>query len=476
MKPLLALILLLMMSGCYRYSGAPVTECPLPAGACRSVDLDSVKLSGEGTRLIREIEVAPEELPLSRPLEVHVVAMASSELRWNGVVIGRNGVPGRDRAHEVPGLFIYRVTVPSALVRPGRNQLSVDMSAQHLFLPVMTPIHYIEVAPYETPGLPGRAYYLPAMLTLGALAAALAYFGYAAWSDRRDGGARLLAGVAGAMLVQLVIEVSRAFVAYSYPWHLARVGAIALLGIVVAVLAAAYAARRLAPEQVRAVVSATAAAASAGVVLAPGYDIKAMAAILAGGAAVAYCGWVGRGLAAVALGVVLLGLMLWQGADFLDRAWYLLVAGVLIALVAEQVATLRRARAERDLAAQRADALAERLAEAEQQGEPILAIKDGARVHRVAESDVVALRAADDYCDVTLKSGGALMTTMSLSRFLATLPDRFARVHKSHAVNRAHVTALAPKPGGGRMLVLSDGSTVPVGRSYEAQVRGWLEG
>jgi hypothetical protein len=32
------------------------------------------------------------------------------------------------------------------------------------------------------------------------------------------------------------------------------------------------------------------------------------------------------------------------------------------------------------------------------------------------------------------------------------------------------VTGAAPRPGGGRMLRLSDGSDVPVGRSYSAAV------
>ena len=122
-----------------------------------------------------------------------------------------------------------------------------------------------------------------------------------------------------------------------------------------------------------------------------------------------------------------------------------------VALVVEQVATLRRARAERE-------------------GEAIVLLKDGTRAHRVAENDILYVRAADDYCDVALADGRSLMVTMSLARFLATLPARFVRVHKSYAVNRAHVARIEPRPGGGRMLVLSDGSAVPIGRSYTASV------
>ena len=59
---------------------------------------------------------------------------------------------------------------------------------------------------------------------------------------------------------------------------------------------------------------------------------------------------------------------------------------------------------------------------------------------------------------------------MTLSRLQQALSDRFVRVHKSYAVNSGHVAALAPRPGGGRQLTLSEGSVVPVGRSYMAAV------
>lgn len=479
MKPLTALLLMVLATGCTLADPGPrVAKCPLDeaVAACPLVPLGSVRLEGAGARLVQPIEVPPDAFPPARPLMVHVIALASSEVSWNGIVIGRNGVPAADAAREVPGHFLASFVVPQRLVRPGRNLLSVRMSAHRLFLPVRRPVHVIEVAPYETPSLPGLSDYLPALLTLGALAAAFAYFGLAAWGESKDEAARLPALVAFAAMLQLGAEVSRTFVAYTYPWHLARVTAIALLAAALAILIAAYAARRFVPARRRGMIAATAVAAAASVILFPWYDIKALGAIFAGGLALGGCGWLGRrgqvprAGAALLAAIVLVALLIWQGPLFLDRGWYLFLATLLVALVAEQVATLRRTRAERDAETRRASALAERLARAEREGEPIVAIRDGGRIHRVAESDIVAIRAADDYCDVTLRDGRNLLTTLSLARFLATLPARFVRVHKSHAVNRAHVTTIAPKPGGGRLLMMSDGSAVPVGRSYEASV------
>jgi DNA-binding LytR/AlgR family response regulator len=471
-KPLLALLaLLLLTAAAPPVASGPIRLCRAPDAPCLPVDLADVRLTGEGATLVQTVTVAPGALPLARPLMVHVIALASGEIRWNGVLVGRNGVPGRDRASETPGRFVATFVVPAALVRPGDNLLAVRLSAHHLWLPVRRPVHVIEVGPYETPDLPGLGDYLPALLVLGALVAAFAYFAAASAGDR---GARPLALAAGAAMLQLVTEVIRAFIAYTYPWHLVRVGAIALFAAVTAVSIVAYAGQRFAPEWRRRLVIVTALAALASLILLPWYDLKALGAILAGALALGIAA--ARGLrqrragaaAGLAAAFACTALMAWQRTAFLDRAYYLLLAAALVALIVEQVASLRRARAERDRERARAVELAVRLARAEREGEAIVQLKDGTRAHRVAESDILYVRAADDYCDVALADGRSLLVTISLARLLATLPARFVRVHKSYAVNRAHVARIEPRPGGGRMLTLNDGTAVPVGRAYAA--------
>lgn len=468
MRLLLALLAVLLLAAAPpRVSVGDVLECSRTE--CAAVDLQWFSLRGREALLVRRIAVRPDAMPLERPLMVRLVAMASAEVRWNGILIGRNGAPGADAASEVPGRFVASFVVPPRLVRLGDNVLEARLSAHHLWLPVRRAVHIFSVGPYESEELPGLADYLPALLALGALAGACIYFAVA-WASDRDRKSGLLALIAAAAMGQLVAEVSRAFVAYSYPWHLARVTAIALLAAAAAVLIAAYAARRFAPEWRRAVVLGTAVAASASVFLIPYYDLKAVSAIATGAVALGLCAIRGRrspgAKAALAAALAVPALFAWQLTAFLDRGWFLLAATVLVALVAEQVSSLRRARAERDDEIRRAAALSERLARAEREGEPIVALKDGTRTRRVAESDIVYVRAADDYCEVVLADRQTVLVTTTLARFLETLPPRFLRVHKSYAVNRARVTAVSPRPGGGRELVMSDGVRVPVGRSY----------
>lgn len=438
---------------------------------CRPVDLQTLPLDSPETILRRDVEIPREALPVSRPLMVFVIAMASSEIRWNGVPIGRNGVPGPDAGRERPGQFIATFTVPSELIRPGTNRVTARLSAHHLWLPVRRPVHVFDVGLYESPALPGLTGYLPALLALGALAAAAVYFAAAALLDRRDRPAALLALIAVSIILQLGAETARSFFSYTYPWHLVRVAAIALLAGISAVLIAAYSARRFAPAWRRTAPGLTAAASLASLFLIPWYDLKAIGAIAAGAAALLACAVQGvrRGVPSAWVGVIfpllLFALIGWQLTDFLDQSYYVALAAMLVLLVGEQLLVLRQTRRTGEQEALRAAGLEERLKDTVEPGR-IARLKDGARTHQVPEAQIVFVRAADDYCEVRLEDGRTLLVTMTLSRLQQVLSGRFVRIHKSYSVNSARVTALGPRPGGGKQLMLADGTILPVGRAY----------
>jgi DNA-binding LytR/AlgR family response regulator len=249
------------------------------------------------------------------------------------------------------------------------------------------------------------------------------------------------------------------------------VAAIALLAGITAVLAAAYAARRFAPGWRLAAPAATAAAVLACLLLIPWYDLKAIAAIAAGAAASLACvvrgarrGLPGAGVA-IAFPLILFASIGWQRTDFLDQSYYVAFAAMLVLLVGEQLLVLRQTRRAGEQEALRAAGLEERLKDSAPPGR-IARLKDGARTHQVPEPEIVFVRAADDYCEVRLTDGRTLLVTMTLARLQQALSERFVRIHKSFAVNRAHVTALAPRPGGGKQLTLADGTILPVGRAY----------
>lgn len=448
--------------------------------SCRPVDLDTVRLKGAETTLVQTVTVDQRALPLARPLMVWVVALASSEVRWNGVLIGSNGVPAPDRARERPGRFIASFVVPSGLVKAGPNLVSMRLSAHHLWLPVRTPVHEFSVGYYQTPMLPGLSAYLPALLMLGALGAAAIYFGAAAFLDRTDRGALLLAGAASLVIAQLLVETARAFVAYDYPWHLVRVLAVALLSAAVAILAVAYTAQRFAPEWWRRAVLATSGVALLSLLLVPWWDLKALGALLGGLLVMLSCAW--RGASAglpgarvgVAAAILMIALMMYELTLFLDRTYYISTAALFLLLVAEQVLVLRNAHRAREAEALRAAGLERSLERARHfSAEPLVLLKDGACTHRVAPREMLFIKAADDYCEVQLKDGRTLLVTTSLSRLHASLPESFVRIHKSYVVNGDHVARVSARPQGGRALLLSDGQSLPVGRTYGNVLANW---
>lgn len=459
----------------------PLLQCaaagdPAP---CRPIRLDGLRIGDGETRLVRRVDVPAEALPLDRPLTVFITAMASSEVSWNGEVIGRNGVPGSNRAHERPGRFIATFPVPKRLVRPGANWLSARMSSNHLWLPVRQRVHVFEVGPYAPWRFPGLTHYLPALMALGALGATGVWFAVIGVLDRSDLNARQVAAIAALAVAQLVAETSRTFVGYAYPWHLARVLVVAVLSAATAVLIAAYAGRRFAPTWGRAPAVATALTGGGALLFLPGYDIKAMVALAAGAVALLACAAWGvhagaaRSRVGVSAGVAWLSLMAVQQLTFLDQAYYLGLAALLVMLAAEQAPLRREVR--RTGAAQALEAdLPERRA-----GPPAVAdtvtLKEGARIHVVMINDILAVEGADDYCEVRLASGGKVLVTRPLGRLHASLPAAFLRVHKSFLVNTANISRMSPRAGGGWTLQLVDGSQVPVGRSRASAVRSCLD-
>jgi len=412
-------------------------------------------------------------------LAVMLIGTMSAEVRWNGTLIGRNGIVGRDRAHETAGRFHAIIPVPRSLVHPGNNVVDIRLSAHHRWLPVHMPVQQIGIGYYEGPAIHELRAYWPALLTAGVLLLAMVYFGIVAVTGRGRRDALILAGLSIGAVLQLAIETSRSFLDYAYPWQIARVAAIALLAAIISALICAYTARRFQPRRTKFVTGASIAMSALALILLPPFDAKAWGCL---GIATILCllctataardrrdARLGTVVAALFAAILVIG-----KGDALDRGYYLFVATLLTGLVAEQVSGLRHLYSSYDIERQRSAVLTARLAAAEAGGK-IISLRDGSAVHRFPENEVVRIAAADDFCEVMLTDQRSKLVTGPLKALASSLPERFMRVHKSHIVNLQHVTAINPRPGGGQQLVLSNGNSTPIGRSYRALVRDRLQ-
>ncbi|PTX95230.1 hypothetical protein DB345_13175 [Spartobacteria bacterium LR76] len=87
-------------------------------------------------------------------------------------------------------------------------------------------------------------------------------------------------------------------------------------------------------------------------------------------------------------------------------------------------------------------------------------------------NEIILISADGDHSRVRLEGGREFFELKALSAWEAMLPaNRFTRVHRSHIINWSHVRRLLRTSGGRWTLEAAHAPPVPVGRSYQAEVR-----
>ena len=106
---------------------------------------------------------------------------------------------------------------------------------------------------------------------------------------------------------------------------------------------------------------------------------------------------------------------------------------------------------------------------------PSLMVRTAGRAEIVECDRIVRIEAADDYAELFLSDGRRLLHDDALVALERRLPAPFVRVHRSHIVNGGHVAALI-RDGGGLLVELASGDSVPVGRRRQREVERWFIG
>jgi two-component system LytT family response regulator len=101
-------------------------------------------------------------------------------------------------------------------------------------------------------------------------------------------------------------------------------------------------------------------------------------------------------------------------------------------------------------------------------------VRDGTRVHVIPAPAIDHIEAQDDY--VTIHSGGKKYLKLERLSELESALDRtqFVRIHRSHIVNIEKVVRLETYAKDSRIVVLSDGTKLPVSRAGYDKLRGLL--
>ena len=432
---------------------------------------------------IIDIDAPPE--PVSSPLALLVSGKMAFEARVNGAVIGANGVPAFDQAHERPGRMDAAVFLPADALQPGANRVVLFASGHHSLIALANPIHRIAIGPYRDPSRDVLAGYQSALITLGVFGLAAVFFSVLAALSPRRGLRALLAAIAGLAGAQLLAETGRGLVAYAYPVHDLRLMAIAAGAALLSLSAAGWSALRFlprAPGLQASILAGLGLALTVILLSAPGFDQKAgYALLLAAGASAAppaFRAWRDRRPAPALWALGFIGFAAsgpLAPQALLDQTLFWALSALLLVNLVDEARRFARERAARLNEARRADALAAALARAEQAAGPVqIALNSSGRTDYADAARIARLDAADDYVEVRFKDGRRMLHTGTLAGLETRLPATFLRVHRSCIVNMEEITALERDANGAGRLILKSGGEAPVSRRILPAVKAAL--
>lgn len=99
-----------------------------------------------------------------------------------------------------------------------------------------------------------------------------------------------------------------------------------------------------------------------------------------------------------------------------------------------------------------------------------LAVRNLGKVELIEMNSIIRVSGADDYSEILLTDGRRLLCDQTLSELESRLPETFARVHRSHVINWAHVTSV--ETAHARPFVTHvNGTSTPVSRRRISVVR-----
>lgn len=103
-----------------------------------------------------------------------------------------------------------------------------------------------------------------------------------------------------------------------------------------------------------------------------------------------------------------------------------------------------------------------------------IVVKDGSKVHLIQVDRLDYIEAQDDYISL-YSEGGSYLKQQTISGIEEQLdPTRFIRIHRSYIVNVERIIRVEPYSRDSRVVVLRDGTQIPVSRSGVARLKAVL--
>jgi hypothetical protein len=394
------------------------------------------------------------------PLAIELSGPFSAEIRINGKVIGKKGNPGSSATEEIAGPIDAVIAVPAGLLREGGNRVQIRYSSHHLNYQPASLLQGLRLQRYEADARRPLRYYVLTLIGIGAVVGVMV--GLLKLGRRRnDRLVFLLAGGCALLLIAACAEFTLSLVNYAYVWHAPRqaIGGLSIIGFCCTL--ALFTALRWNFSKPAAIIAG--GGAIAGIVgcliFLPGFDAKTII-----GATLVLAmtlGWLlcagflkdrNAFVFAVLPAALLVSAMSALGR-FIDYQALILSVSILAYLLLLWP----------DLLVPKPVPKTDRIP-----------VRNAGRVTYVKINEIVRLKAAGNYTEIHLEGGGWHLDQSGIGAVLANLPDKFLRVHKSHAVRLDTVSHLESRAGSRYGILLENGEELPVGRSKVNKVRSAL--
>ncbi|MGH8147410.1 MAG: histidine kinase [Rhodanobacteraceae bacterium] len=187
----------------------------------------TVAFSGGPVWLRWHLDVPAAVADSGKPVGLFLTAYASSEVWWDGQLLGRNGGVAATASAERPGNSRAVFFVPKRLLQAGPHVIALRLSVRRGSRRITTPVDAVRLDTYGSPLSADQTRYLPSLASVGALLLAVVILLAVRWRGGKP-AAVWLAGACLFLLAQLATEASRAYVNYPYTWQGPRLALIAL--------------------------------------------------------------------------------------------------------------------------------------------------------------------------------------------------------------------------------------------------------
>ncbi|MCF2860150.1 LytTR family transcriptional regulator [Pseudoalteromonas sp. SMS1] len=416
--------------------------------------------------------------PHTRPLGLYFSAKAAAEFYLNGYLIGRNGHPSGDAEKETPGVMDTVLYLPSEILKAEHNQLSIKLSSHHNIMRFEPVVQRLIIADYMSPQNMVLRHYLPTFIPFGILFIGFLYSLYLTISRVSMDLQLLLSTFSFAVLVQLILEVSRGVFAYTYPFHDIRMLGILLMSACSGGCLLLYMARKFSINWKITFICISLGLTVAGMSAASALEDKTILAFMVP-TGISVCLGIyaairhntGATAHSAALLIFLLAIIL-KPNEFLDIYFYYFIAALFVFFLILQTYAYKTEQRQRIVEQTRAQRLQLALDDFQQNQAPAkIKLNQAGKIEWVNSEQICYCKGARDYVEIVFSERPNVLYNERLSALENELPSTFLRVHRSYLVNKRYIQSLESAQSGGGVLILTTGEQVPVSRRIMPSVR-----